>query len=737
MKRFQYFFLMAVYLLTWPACLAAAGEESGAPVQGGMTLSLDELYASPSLIGTRPTGIAWSRDSRHVAFLWNDEGYAFRDIWTYSVADGRPERVTFHGRDDGRALHTGISGVTWLPGPDGGFAYILDGAIHLHGPSGTVTVVARGEGLRDVRVSPDGRKLGFVSRDGLWVYPLSGGDGSSASQLLALRDKQAVSRYEWVPDSDELVFSITDNGPLPQRDIHYYTRHGLQVDRVDRAFPGQDTQRYLIGVVGIAADPPRYFERPDERDYIWNWGVSENGKLLFVNSSDLLVKHHRIQVYDIAGGSRNEFYHEFDPKHLRPDWRADWAPGDQGLVIQTDRDGYLHLYHQENEQSLPRQLTAGEWEISNFWVDRERGQLYFLGNTSGAGDRLLYRVSFNGGEIERVGSEANGMHAPVFSPDMKYAASIWSDDMTPHDLYVIDTETGQTRQVTRSPQDLFFEQQWAEVRYIRFPSRQDGTELVGRLSLPPDFEAGRKYPLIVGSVYSDSVLNQWGGRQSHPTWGLDQYLVAQGYILLNVNVRGSWGQGRKHNQGLRYGYGVVDIEDLHSGVRHLVETGYADPERVGIWGSSYGGLMTMMSLFKKPGVYAAGIAGAPATNVAHAYPGQMWVMGEPTGDDQPQRYEQQSPLYHTGGLADPLMIIHGSKDQVVLYSDTIAVIDRLIENQQLFELVTLPGVGHGWDNEAPEVRLFSFKKMVEFFNRHLSCPDPGAACRNGSSESRQ
>jgi dipeptidyl-peptidase-4 len=198
-----------------------------------------------------------------------------------------------------------------------------------------------------------------------------------------------------------------------------------------------------------------------------------------------------------------------------------------------------------------------------------------------------------------------------------------------------------------------------------------------------------------------------------------------------VNVRGSWGQGRAHNQGLRHGYGIVDIEDLHSGVEYLVGEGFVDPARVGIWGSSYGGLMAMMSLFKKPGVYAAGIAGAPATNVAHAYPAQMWVMGEAGGADQPGRYEAQSALYHSAGLADPLMIIHGTRDPVVLYADTIAVVQDLIEREQPFELVTLPGVGHGWDAEGPAVRRFAFDKMIGFFDRYLrpgACAATPAAC---------
>jgi dipeptidyl-peptidase-4 len=528
-----------------------------------------------------------------------------------------------------------------------------------------------------------------------------------------------VESLEWSANSTRLVFKQTDTRPLPQRNINYTTREGQQTATVRRAFPGEDTALFRIGVIEAASGAVRYFERPNERDYIWNYGISSDGSRLFVNGSDLLVKHHRIDVYDVGSGHREVFYQEHDPLHLRPDWRVAWAPGDEGLVILTDRDGTLHLYHQSNAQAELRALTSGDWEIASFRVDSAENRIYFLANRSHLADKQLYRIAMAGGDIERVTDGSNGTHQPVFSADMRHVASLFSDDLTPHDLYHVNLETRSTTRITHSPHADFDRQQWAQVRYINFPSRHDGAPLVGRLSLPPDFEPGRRYPLIVGSVYSDSVLNQWGGRQSHPTWGLDQYLVAQGYILLNVNIRGSWGQGRQHNQGLRYGYGIIDIEDLHSGVEHLVREGLVDSERVGIWGSSYGGLMTMMSLFKKPGVYAVGIAGAPATNVAHAYPGQMWVMGELTGDDQPQRYQSQSPLYHSAGLEDPLMIIHGTRDQVVLYSDTIAVVQDLIDRERMFELVTLPGVGHGWDNEAPEVRRYAFNKMVEFFNRHL------------------
>jgi dipeptidyl-peptidase-4 len=120
------------------------------------------------------------------------------------------------------------------------------------------------------------------------------------------------------------------------------------------------------------------------------------------------------------------------------------------------------------------------------------------------------------------------------------------------------------------------------------------------LTLPPDLDRKRKYPAILGSVYNNTVRNQWGGRIAHPTWGLDQYLVQKGYVLLNVDLRQSWVHGGQFRDGIKLGYGGIDVEDLHSGVDYLKTLGFVDADRVGIWGSSYGGLLTIMSLAKNP-----------------------------------------------------------------------------------------------------------------------------------------
>jgi len=734
MKINRIFNLIRALLLALVLGASATALGSNAP-GANEAFSIDTLYATPSLIGTEPGGVDWSGDGQQLAFLWNDKGGFFRDIWLYDTASGEKRQLTRHANGVDAALeHRGIGELRWFGPRARQLAYTLDGQLHISNAQGETRALDTGlTGIHQLVVSPAGNHLSFVAESGadspadktavgqgLWLLDYA---PANSGQVRLLLDPghadSSVKSHQWGPDSRQISFELQHRGDMAKREIHYYREGELQIDTVIRAFPGEPNISFTVGVLNAETGEARLLDRQDDSYPIWNYGLSASGRQLFVNESDPYVKLHRIEMYDLASGTRETFYQEQDPRHLRPDWKAAWAPGDEGLIILTDKDGYLHLYHQKTASGEAVMLTSGNWEISDFAVAGTSREVYFRANKAQRAERQLYRVSLDGGELTRVSGEEPGTHKVVYAPDMRSAASVFSNDKTPPDLYLINFEKLSSQRVTESPSATFYNQHWAVVRYVEFESHVDGTPLIGRLSLPPNFDPAQRYPLIVGSVYSGSVLNQWGGRTAHPTWGLDQHLVAQGYILLNVNVRGSWGQGREHNQGLLNGYGNIDIDDLHSGVLYLVEEGYADPARVGIWGSSYGGLMTTMSLFKKPGLYAAGVAGAPATNVWHAYPEQMWVMGPAQGEDMPGRYENQSPLYHTEGLQDPLMIIHGTRDSVVLYSDTIAVANKLIAREQPFELVTLPGAGHGWDAEGSAQRRFAFRKMVEFFNRHL------------------
>ena len=525
---------------------------------------------------------------------------------------------------------------------------------------------------------------------------------------------------------------VPELGPLQWLDLHH-----PELEPGDRELGHGDA-----GAAHLAE--LRSLGRPGQ---VLSYDWSADGRHLAVDTSDLYAKDRRVFVADVDSGATRMVWRDADAENESfYFWRIAWSRaageepgGAQRLYLLSDRADDYHVYSLAPDGSEVRRLTApaaGEsWAVSELHPTPHG--LHFVANAPNGEQRQLFRVRDGAPTRPERLSERPGTYAPTLSPNGWFAALLHSSDLQPPELWLSTLRflrdadrVPRERRITHSPHEHFDEYLWVAPRYVSFESHVDGAALHGRLLLPPGFcpEApgvgdpdAPKLPAILGSVYTDSVRNQWGGRNAHPTWGLDQYLLQQGYVLLNVDVRGSWGRGREFRRGIRLDYGGMDIEDLESGVRYLAGLGYVDMERVGIWGSSYGGLMTAMSLFRKPGLYAAGIAGAPATNVRHALTGQMAVMMEPA--DQPAAYDDSSPVLHAGGLGDPLMIVHGMRDWVVLYRDSVELVQRLLLAGRDVELVTLPDAGHGWDAEGLAQTRFAFRRMVDFFSRHLE-PSP-------------
>ena len=722
------------------AALVAASQANvaGGPDSAGKRFTLESLYSLPRIIGTAPKAPVWSADGRAVAFLWNEEGTNFYDVYVATVADPKPVRLTAMPRrapaagpgtspeatTEAEAIETdpGVASVKWHP--DGSrLIFSFRGALYLVTPGREPEKVTDATALESGAVfSPDGKLQAFLRGGALQVRPLGDPAAPARELFKSAHSGIRIRVNSWSPDGRRILVTEADGRKMPRRKIPDYLLAETDVREVPRAFPGEETSTPRIGVIDVASASVRWLELGDHpADMITSLAWSPDGRSVLVDACDRYVKDRSVLAADAATGAVSEWLRERNPRNVTPGWAARWAPDGKGIFFLSDRDEDYHIYFLPVPGAEPTRITRGAWAVSSFDIPPAAKAIFYVGNEGRPEERHLFRVGLRGGPPVRL-SRRPGTHAPVVSPDGSFAADIFSSDEIPFDLFLtrIGSAAGTVddeRQVTRSPRPEFNDTTWAKPRYVTFPSRTDGTTLYGRLTLPPDLDGGKTYPAILGSVYSDTVRNQWGGRTAHPTWGLDQYLLQRGYVLLNVDVRGSEGHGAKYRQGLFQGYGVIDIEDLHSGVEYLKTLGFVDPGRIGIWGSSYGGLMTTMSLFKKPGIYKAGVAGAPATNVFHAQPGQMWIMMDPR--EHRDKYEASSPVYHAAGLRDPLMIIHGMRDSVVLYKDTVVLVDRLIGLGKDVDLVTLPGSEHSWDTGPSRQTIFAFKKLADHFERHL------------------
>lgn len=678
-------------------------------------LTFETLYSEPSIIGTLPTAASWSADGRSLAFLWNDAGHTFRDIWIWERETKTRRRLTQLGAGRTSGEPVGISELAWLS--EGRVAFVLQGQLYLALGDDTVQPLAIGtQGVSAIAAASDGTALAFLSGNALMI--VAADVAAQPKTLVAGSTFVGVESFQCATNGN-LVFVEADDTNTRKIEIAYDSRGEARKDRFVRSFPGDLLTRRRVGLVKPEGGEVTWFDRPDAEDAIWGYGLSKDGKSLFISSSDLSIKNHTIFMFDTGSGVRNMFYAANDPVKIRPDWQVAFAPDDKGLIVLTDRDGYNHLHRLPEQGAALEPITSGSWEIAEFVLDASNGKIYFIANEAHPAERHVYSVALTGGAVTRLTGPA-GIHVPTYTPDFSAFADLFSDDMTPPELLVQPIEgTSKPEEVTHSPLPAFAERRWAEVRYVSFKSHIDGAELMARVMLPPDFNPDGTHPMVVGSVYSDGLLNQWGGRAAHPSWGIDQYLASRGFVVVSPEIRGSFGRGRDWNRAMLNSYGTQDIEDIADCVTTLTGLGYADPKRVGLWGSSYGGLMTLMSLFKKPGFYAAGFAGAPATNVWHAYPEQGWIMGLTEGEDYIERYHAQSALFHSAGLEDALTIIHGTKDEVVLYADTMALVEKMIGQGKTFELVTLPGTGHAWAKQSRTLTRFAYGKLAAFFERHL------------------
>ncbi|SNT19580.1 dipeptidyl-peptidase-4 [Granulicella rosea] len=701
-------------------------------------LTIDRLYSLPWLIGTRPEQPVWSPDSKRVAFLWDDDGTNFHDIWVTDVTDGKPVRVTKLPRlpmpaDAGTDVAKleqvakaesdhGVSILKWMDADRLMFVFrgevyealVLPGMEFEEKPKKWSMGSAN---VTDADVRPGGYTIHCVAGGELWGID-TGGELAPHQIYASGKKDVGVEQFRLSSDNGEIAFVEADATRIPVRGIPDYLGDESKLTQVKRAIPGEPAAGRRIGFTSWDGKNLRWAELGgDAQDLITSFAWSPDGKTLLVDKSDLYTKHRQLLLVNSATGAAKELLREDDPKTVYPEWWSDWAPDGKGVYFTSERGGDYHVFYQSLAGGEPKAITSGKWEVASATVSAKA--LFLVTNQGKVEERQVFRTALTGGAPERL-TTAPGTHTPVASPDGRWLADVFSSDSVPPDLYLVPGTPGVARQVTHSALPEFADYHWVTASYVDFPSGKDGVNLHARLTLPPNFDPKKKYPAILGSVYSNTVRNQWGGRIAHPTWGLDQYLAQQGYVILNVDVAGSTGYGKAFRERIFEDYGGVDVEDLASGVKYLVAQGYVDERRVGIWGSSYGGLLTTMSLFAKPGLYAAGVAGAPATSLYHALTGEMRVMMAP--GDHPAEYAKSSSFLRSGALEDHLMIIHGMRDQVVMFKDSVTLEQRLIEQGKDVDLVALPGAPHPWDTEGFAQTRYAYRKLADFFARYLGEP---------------
>jgi dipeptidyl-peptidase 4 len=703
-----------------------------------LTAELVARYPRPGM--AIPGRLRYSPDAKFVTYLFSERGDLVRDLWRLDLASGRKEHWLFAPgeavteenisreevlrRERLRLRETGITEYFWaekakvmlLP---------LRGELY-HWAEGAVTRLTGG-GVIDPKITGDGRRVFFVRDGDVWTTADGGerrltshppGATNGLAEFVAQEELDRLSGYWPSPHGDLVAFEQVDESHIPIYPIVHQGKAVLEIEEHRYPFAGAENARVKLGVVSTASEETIFMEPGRVKGgYLARVNWHPDGRLL-VQWLSRDWRQLELVAYDVrTGHGRAILVDDADPWiNLHNDLRIVEATGE--FTWSSERSAFRHLYLYAPDGRLIRQLTSGDWPAEAIVeLDERGGQLYFLGWQKSPVERHLFRVSLEGGEPEQLTSEP-GMHGVVIAPDFSSFIDVWDNREHPPSI-TVRSMTGAPQHVLHESTPVDLDLRAPELHQLR---TRDGVELhaaVYRPHSPPpragEGQRGGRAPVIV-EVYGGP-----GPQMVNDSWvqTVDlraQWLAQHGFVVLKVDNRGSARRGLAFEAPIARRMGQVEVRDQVDGVRWLGTLGFADTDRVGIYGWSYGGYMTLMALFTAPDVFKAGIAGAPVTfyeGYDTAYTEKY--MGTPA--DNPEGYRLGSPLTYADQLRAPLLVVHGMIDENVHFRHTARLMQALIDAGKPFESLIYPNERHTPRSEKDRVDME--RRFLEFFQRNL------------------
>jgi dipeptidyl aminopeptidase/acylaminoacyl peptidase len=399
-----------------------------------------------------------------------------------------------------------------------------------------------------------------------------------------------------------------------------------------------------------------------------------------------------------------------------------WLPDNKRFLFLSEQTGWMQLYSLDLTAPAPqpKALTSGRWEITDARLSKDRQTVFLTTNEVHPGERHFYTMSVDGGAMTRVTSMTGSNEATV-SPDEKTLAIIYSYTIKPPELYLMPFQAGAAaRQVTTTPTDEWRSFKWIDPKIITYKTR-DGAEVYARL-FTPEMLGAKRDPRKPGVVF---VHGAGYLQEAHKYWSTSYYrenmfnnlLASRGYVVLDPDYRASAGYGRDWRTAIYRHMGGKDLEDVVDGAKFLVQTEKVDPKRIGVYGGSYGGFITLMAMFTTPDAFAAGAALRPVTDWSHYNHGYTSnILNVPQNDLE--AYRQSSPIYFAEGLKGRLLICQGMVDTNVFFQDSVRLIQRLIElRKEHWSIAPYPVENHTFTEETSWAD--EYRRILSLFEETL------------------
>ena len=636
-------------------------------------------------------------------------------------------------RERSRQRGLGVTGYQFAQATENGPLILLipfDGRLYLARGAEHLIPLSNTEGAIDPQLSPDGSYVAFV-RDGE-LYSLKT-DGSGQPRILTSGAEDGVTNglaeyiaqeemgrhkgFWWSPDGKRLAFVRADSRHIPKYSIVHQGTEQVFIEEHRYPFTGMRNAIVQLGIVSVDGDPDEVTWMDlgrDEDMYLARVTWRPDGVLTaLIQSRD--QRSQRLVAFNPLNGEATTLIEEQGHPWLNLHDNLRFLRSGE-FLWSSERSGFSHLSLHDRDGHEIRTLTEGQWMVTGqVTVDEDQRIVYFQGTFDSPLERHLYAVPLDGGPLRRVTQEA-GWHDVVISPDQRTFVDMWQSLQQPPRLTLRNLSDGEVRGLLFESEGITPASLGLCVPEITSFYSTDGVLLYAAIYASEQTRsANQPRPLVVG-VYGGPGFQTITSTWSQTVDMRAQYLAQQGYVVLNVDNRGSSNRGLAFEAPIARSMGHIEVSDQVDGVRFLASRPYVDSTRVGIYGWSYGGYMTLRALMHAPDVFKVGISGAPVTfwegydtHYTERY------MGLP--DTNESGYQTSAVLPYVEQLVGKLMLVQGLVDENVHARHAMRLIEALTTAAKDYELVLFPEARHMPRN--PSHLEYLERKLVEFLNRYL------------------
>jgi dipeptidyl-peptidase-4 len=713
------------------------------PSTAGKALTVERIYSLPSLSGRLTRGLIWVPDGKQLSYFETKGAgrEAKTELWLMDAASGerkllvagdklesvlpadtsRPTQATGLGRRAPSQYQWAPDGVGILFQSSTALAWF---DLKTQEPRPLVSGKAA---IADVKISPDGRSVSFVRDHNVWIVSVADGKerAITAGGTEEIRkgkldwvypeELECKTAYWWSPDSSAIAYLEMDERKVSQYPLVDFASPSGEAEMERYPTAGGANPIVRVFVISLGGGEPRAMDIGAETDiYIPRVNWLTDSKHLAIQRLNRTQTTLDLLVAEAATGKTRVALTESDPNWININDALFFLKDGKRFLWASERSGFRHIYLYDVSGKQLAQITKGEWEVSTLdGVDEAKGIVYFTATEKSTLERHLYRCALDGSGFSRITKE-EGTHTVVLAPNTSAFVDTYSNAATPprQELYRADGMRIAT--ISENKVAELADYHLSPVEFLTVKSR-DGVPLNASVIKPPDFNPQKKYPVLVNTYGGPGVQiirNAWGGA----TFLWHELMAQKGYIIFSLDNRGSTGRGHAFESPLHFRLGAQELSDQRDGVAYLKSLPYVEANRIGIWGWSYGGHMTLHAMFEAGDDFKVGFAGGPVTD--WRYYDSIYTeryLGLPQKNEI--GYQDSSPVKYAAQLKGKLLIAHGTGDDNVHFANTLTVINDLIAAGKYVEVLAFPGRGHGV-SDSPARRIL-MQRAMQFFLDNL------------------